>query len=51
MTSDYRIIQLGERATLRDAIETINNGGSEICLIVDGNGVLLGVIRGEYRHQ
>jgi dTDP-glucose pyrophosphorylase len=44
MTSDYRIIQLGERATLRDAIETINNGGSEICLIVDGNGVLLGTI-------
>ena len=31
-------------AVIRDAIETIQNGGSQICLVVDGDGKLLGTI-------
>ena len=42
--SNHKTAQLYENATLREVIETINNGGSEICLIVDSGNVLLGTI-------
>ena len=35
---------IGPDKTVRNAIETIQNGGSQICLVVDGDGKLLGTI-------